>query len=300
MENTISDRIFLLISKLGYNKRTFSQEIGLSNDVTIGRIVNEQREPSYKILSSIIQTFGNVNANWLMTGKGDMFLDKKYTPEYTPEYTPGYNEDIEKNTYPNTHQDTYLTEKSVSSDEKKALLNTCSGVFERKQRECVEAIKKLDDKFPPIKQQDDDKNILQIDPLKISRYAVPFYDIPVSAGPLGVLTYSKDTIKPDGYIDMEIFRRCEAILPVIGVSMEPEIHSGDLIGIRKLERYSWEYVETGRVYMIVTQEDRVIKYINKADDPEYIICSSPNYHDFRIRKADVLEVYRVIANIRAL
>lgn len=277
----INDRIHeLIIHFAGGNKRRFSRLTNLSPSVVENLVGSRQGKPSFEVLEKIILAFADMNTDWLITGRGEMLC--------------------KENTYPNTHQDTYLTEKSVSSDEKKAFLNTCSGVFERKQRECVEAIKKLDDKFPPIKQQDDDKNILQIDPLKISRYAVPFYDIPVSAGPLGVLTYSKDTIKPDGYIDMEIFRRCEAILPVIGVSMEPEIHSGDLIGIRKLERYSWEYVETGRVYMIVTQEDRMIKYINKADDPEYIICSSPNYHDFRIRKADVLEVYRVIANIRAL
>jgi hypothetical protein len=141
---------------------------------------------------------------------------------------------------------------------------------------------------------------IRVAPSKTSSFAVPFYDIPVSAGPLGVLTYSDGAVKPDGYIDMEIFRRCDAILPVIGVSMEPEIHSGDLIGIRKLDSYNWEYIETGKVYMIVTTEDRMIKYINKADDSDYIICSSPNYHDFKIRKADILEIYRVIANIRAL
>ena len=141
---------------------------------------------------------------------------------------------------------------------------------------------------------------IQIKASKASSFAVPFYDIPVSAGPLGVLTYSEGAVEPDGYIDMEIFRRCDAILPVIGVSMEPEIHSGDLVGIRKLDSYNWEYIETGKVYMIVTTEDRMIKYINRADDSDYIICSSPNYHDFKIRKDDILEIYRVIANIRAL
>lgn len=288
----INDRIHELIIYFAEgNKRRFSQLTSLSPSVIENLVGSRQGKPSFDVLEKIVCAFADINADWLITGRGEMLLGKSISESISLGISlPEKNGNLDGNPL----------EKSISSDEKKALLNTCSGVFERKQRECAEAIKKIDDKFSPIKQQDDDKNILQIDPLKISRYAVPFYDIPVSAGPLGVLTYSKDTIKPDGYIDMEIFRRCEAILPVIGVSMEPEIHSGDLIGIRKLERYSWEYVETGRVYMIVTQEDRMIKYINKADDPEYIICSSPNYHDFRIRKADVLEVYRVIANIRAL
>lgn len=239
MENTISDRVGLLISTLGYNKRTFSQAIGLSNDVTIGRIINEQREPSYKILNSIIQTFGNINANWLLTGQGEMFY--------------------EKNVHLNVHPNVHLIGENTS-----------------------------------------EYTSIQVKPSKTSSFAVPFYDIPVSAGPLGVLTYSEGALEPDGYIDMEVFRRCDAILPVIGVSMEPEIHSGDLVGIRKLDSYNWEYIETGKVYMIVTTEDRMIKYINRADDSDYIICSSPNYHDFKIRKADILEIYRVIANIRAL
>lgn len=85
--------------------------------------------------------------------------------------------------------------------------------------------KKLSSQYTPI----------QIKPSKTSSFAVPFYDISVSAGPLGVLTYSAGAVEPDGYIDMEISRRCDAILPVIGVSMEPEIHSGDLVGIRELD-----------------------------------------------------------------
>ena len=183
-------------------------------------------------------------------------------------YRKNGNPENEKNTYLNTHLNTYPIEENGNS----------------------EGEKQYTPEYTPIR----------VESSKTSSFAVPFYDIPVSAGPLGVLTYSEGAVKPDGYIDMEIFRRCDAILPVIGVSMEPEIHSGDLVGIRKLDSYNWEYLETGKVYMIVTTEDRMIKYINRADDSDYIICSSPNYHDFKIRKADILEIYRVIANIRAL
>ena len=262
MGDTISDRVRLIIKALGYNKRTFSQAIGLSNDVTIGRIINEQREPSYKILNSIIQTFGNINANWLLTGKGEMLYGKNGNPE------------VEENAYLNAYPDAYPSSQN------------CSSKTDGEKKYTPE----YTPKYTPI----------QINSSKTSSFAVPFYDIPVSAGPLGVLTYSEGAVEPDGYIDMEIFRRCDAILPVIGVSMEPEIHSGDLVGIRKLDSYNWEYIETGKVYMIVTTEDRMIKYINRADDSDYIICSSPNYHDCKMRKADILEIYRVIANIRAL
>lgn len=76
MKNLISERIELIIKELGYNNNSFSKAIGLSNNVTIGRIINENREPSYAILERIIQTFGNINANWLLTGNGNTFLLK--------------------------------------------------------------------------------------------------------------------------------------------------------------------------------------------------------------------------------
>ncbi len=202
----------------------------------------------------------------MLTGKGEMLYGKNGNPE------------VEENAYLNAYPDAYPSSQN------------CSSKTDGEKKYTPEYTPKYTPKYTPI----------QINSSKTSSFAVPFYDIPVSAGPLGVLTYSEGAVEPDGYIDMEIFRRCDAILPVIGVSMEPEIHSGDLVGIRKLDSYNWEYIETGKVYMIVTTEDRMIKYINRADDSDYIICSSPNYHDFKIRKADILEIYRVIANIRAL
>lgn len=60
---------------LGMNKNSLSKAIGLTNNVTIGRIINEEREPSFEILKKIIQTFGSVNATWLLTGEGKMILD---------------------------------------------------------------------------------------------------------------------------------------------------------------------------------------------------------------------------------
>jgi phage repressor protein C with HTH and peptisase S24 domain len=75
MKSLISDRIKLIINELGYNNNSFSKAIGLTNNVTIGRIVNENREPSYDILLKIMQTFGSINGNWLITGIGNPFTE---------------------------------------------------------------------------------------------------------------------------------------------------------------------------------------------------------------------------------
>ena len=69
----IGSRIGQLLEELGYNKSSFSNAIGLTNNVTIGRIVNGERGPSFEVLQRITQTFGNINTDWLLTGEGEMF-----------------------------------------------------------------------------------------------------------------------------------------------------------------------------------------------------------------------------------
>ncbi|SEC44614.1 hypothetical protein SAMN04489761_3014 [Tenacibaculum sp. MAR_2009_124] len=72
----ISERIKLIIDYLGENKSTFSKKIGLTNNVTIGRIVNEGRNPSYEVLKKICETYPNIDTKWLLTGEGSMILSK--------------------------------------------------------------------------------------------------------------------------------------------------------------------------------------------------------------------------------
>ena len=74
--SSISERIEMIMNEMGYNKNSFSKAIGLGNNVTIGRIINEKRDPSYEVLQKIIQTFGHrINARWLVTGEGEMKIE---------------------------------------------------------------------------------------------------------------------------------------------------------------------------------------------------------------------------------
>lgn len=63
----------LLINELGYNKNSFSHRIGMSNNTTIGNLVNKEKyKPSYDVLIKIARTFPEVNIDWLVTGRGQM------------------------------------------------------------------------------------------------------------------------------------------------------------------------------------------------------------------------------------
>lgn len=61
------------MSTYSLNKNSFSAIIGLKNNVTIGRIINENRRPSQKILQMILTNFSNIDANWLLSGSGEMY-----------------------------------------------------------------------------------------------------------------------------------------------------------------------------------------------------------------------------------
>lgn len=68
-------RIQLVMEKEGLNKNSFSKAIGLSNNVTITRIINEQRTPSRTTCEKVVNAFPQYSLDWLLTGSGDMMVD---------------------------------------------------------------------------------------------------------------------------------------------------------------------------------------------------------------------------------
>lgn len=70
------ERIKLIMEQEGYNKNSFSSAIGMGNNVTITRIINEKRKPSRKTLEKISQQFPQYNPTWLLFGTGEVYLPK--------------------------------------------------------------------------------------------------------------------------------------------------------------------------------------------------------------------------------
>ena len=64
-----------IIEKEGLNKNSFSKAIGISNNVTITRIINEHRTPSRATCEKIVSAFPAYNLEWLLTGEGNMLTD---------------------------------------------------------------------------------------------------------------------------------------------------------------------------------------------------------------------------------
>lgn len=72
------ERIQKIMDEEGLNKNSFSKAIGISNNVTITRIINEKRSPSKSTCEKIVAAFPKYSINWLLTGEGNMLTDTTF------------------------------------------------------------------------------------------------------------------------------------------------------------------------------------------------------------------------------
>ena len=121
----------------------------------------------------------------------------------------------------------------------------------------------------------------------------PYYNsVTVSAG---VRDTINDCEAADGFVSIP-GANADFYFPVVGTSMQPEINEGDIIGVKKME--SFIELDAKRVYMIVTHDSRFIKHCSTdPQDDGTIVCTSPNYHPFRLKKDEILAIYDVVIKI---
>jgi repressor LexA len=120
---------------------------------------------------------------------------------------------------------------------------------------------------------------------------IPFYNIDVTAGAKELFLDSRETI--DYNIDMPGFKDCDFAVPVSGHSMYPKISSGNIIFCKKVDHR--EFIEYGHIYLIITNDRRMIKQIRKADDKEHLmlVSENPDYDTFDIKKELIKHLYLV-------
>ena len=71
--NTINGRIREIILSAGITDSAFAKRIGVTQSV-IASMFQRGTEPSAKVLTSILLTYEDISAEWLLRGKGQMLL----------------------------------------------------------------------------------------------------------------------------------------------------------------------------------------------------------------------------------
>ena len=71
MENSIIQRIAEIITSKGFSENSFAKQIG-SNQRTINQQLRGDRKLSLDTVSNVISSFGDISAEWLLRGEGNM------------------------------------------------------------------------------------------------------------------------------------------------------------------------------------------------------------------------------------
>ncbi len=128
--------------------------------------------------------------------------------------------------------------------------------------------------------------------------SVPLYNIEGTAG-LVPLFMSQQTVEPIDYIHIPNLPRCDGALYVVGDSMYPLLKSGDIVLYKQLS--SIEDIFWGDMYLLSIdlngEEYVTVKYIQKAEKPEYVRLVSQNHH--HADKEIAVEKIRALALVKA-
>lgn len=105
--------------------------------------------------------------------------------------------------------------------------------------------------------------------------AVPFYNINVSAGDVVFLDNGLlENQQPDGFMYIPTNIDADVAFPTYGHSMYPEISNGDKVAYKFIK--DWSFFNYGMKYLIVTSEQRMVKYIKRNPKEGFITLESRN------------------------
>ena len=103
-----------------------------------------------------------------------------------------------------------------------------------------------------------------------------------------------------GHVNLPNVSPTAAIIRANGDSMEPHIHDGDWIAVREVKNMNVLYY--GQVYVVITDELRLLKYLRRDEDEQhYVILRSENknYDDIRLAKSEIRHLF-IVENILSL
>ena len=135
--------------------------------------------------------------------------------------------------------------------------------------------------------------------VEVTEHGTPVYDLDVTCG-----EHSRPIVFADehiiGHVNLPNVSPTAAIIRANGDSMEPHIHDGDWIAVREVKNMNVLYY--GQVYVVITDELRLLKYLRRDEDEQhYVILRSENknYDDIRLAKSEIRHLF-IVENILSL
>lgn len=310
----VNDRIKQIITHFCNGKKSnFAQMIGVTPSV-VGNITGERNgNPSFEVLQKILNAFAYINPEWLILGNGEMMIDKlkdrlsyvilligtDNASEYLDvdkyeliRYCNGgekpckdFNFDKLINKYPfsiewiiNGKGNIYIY-GTQEENEKKIREEISNEYIKQNNKVINEHI----DLQPTINQD---------------FQGSPYYNVDFIGG--FDLVMNDQTVNPDYYINYPPYNK-EGVVwcNLTGRSMEPEISNGDIIALKPMTS-PIQYLPTGEIYAIITEDYRTVKRIKMSDREGFVrlIPSNKEFQEQEIPISMITRVYAVLGSIR--
>ena len=126
----------------------------------------------------------------------------------------------------------------------------------------------------------------------------PYYNVDFIGG--FDIVMNDQTINPDYYINYPPYNK-EGVVwcNLTGRSMEPEISNGDIIALKPMTT-PIQYLPTGEIYAIITEDYRTVKRIKMSDRDGFVrlIPSNKEFQEQEIPISMITKVYAVLGSIR--
>lgn len=135
--------------------------------------------------------------------------------------------------------------------------------------------------------------------VEITEHGTPVYNIDATCGDLSrPIVFADEHII--GHVNLPNVSPTAAIIRANGDSMEPHIKDGDWIAVREVKNLGEIFY--GQVYLVITDEYRLLKYLRKDEDEQhYVILRSENekYDDMRLAKTSIRHLF-IVENVLSL
>ena len=259
----LSERFKTILNESGLTQRDFASTLGITENY-ISLLINGKKEKISETLAFLIQEKYGYSAEWILTGKGDKFINTK-------------NSFIK--------QKTIAAVKSLSDEEIKAVM-----AFINSMEDLRKIFESIFEETTATHEYDTEKCFMSKVAEERSKYKTS-YTIPL----LGRVAGGMPILAVQGHgKQIRTHIKSDCALEVVGDSMEPNYKSGDIILVhRQPELLNGEL---GVIMILEGAEIAEVTFKRFYQDEDRIILKSinPKYPDQILKKVDVMIYGKVV------
>jgi len=255
----LSERFKIMLNESGLTQREFAAALGITENY-ISLLINGKKEKISETLALLIQEKYGYSAEWVLTGKGDKFVNTR-------------NSFIK--------QRTIATVKSLSDQEIKAVM-----AFINSMEDLREIFKATYEETTSTRERVAEK---------VEEYQVP-YIVPL----LGSVAGGKPILavqENDKVIQTNI--KCDCALEVVGDSMEPDYKSGDIILIHRQPELLNGELGIIMILEGAEVAEATFKKFYKENGRVILKSINPKYSDQILNKNDIMIFGKVVGKFNA-